>query len=577
MAVRSSTKEEVLGIVNEINDAVEPGSVTNRMVALVLNYLVVSLVNDETMSDFQEVISALRGRVNSISNALDTLTSGDTTSAIESFNEVIAFLSGVTDEDTLVSKLTDLRGLISNEATARGNADTALSGRIDAEAAARQQADTALSRRIADEETARANAVSAEANARANADTNLSNRINALDTTSVSVFEHVFPTDGTTWGCAEWGVFQTWLEKYGDKQLVWSDQNADSYYEVNSVHRYASNKIDMSVIDPTTGTVIVLSAPGNNKWVVTRNITNVITPDGMRPVMAGAVYAALSGKLDSSAFDDWLADTYDVDKQQLADAISAIPTPPQPLHVNYGVVPTSTEIPLSDQDFSLLGGAWNWFQKGLSQGGRWSLSLDDGQDGIYTTLPSCYVTKVQVSAQQLEVHIGFRYAYNDYTGTTIVHRTPDWLLELYLEFNGTTLFDAYIISEEVAPPQAEEPVVYTANSPDLNLHSGNINGDGTEGSWANTVTGFLPFDGMRAFIRRGTRCNIKISVYDSGKGFISDLEVRSQTPAQSGYTYNGVWASNGNRTPAFFRLTFFESANIADVNADTWEIAFEPF
>ena len=52
--------------------------------------------------------------------ALDAMTGTDTTTAIETFQEVLDFLAGVTDDETLVGKITALQ--------------TAINGKVDKEA-----------------------------------------------------------------------------------------------------------------------------------------------------------------------------------------------------------------------------------------------------------------------------------------------------------------------------------------------------------------------------------------------------------------------------------------------------------
>ena len=47
-----------------------------------------------------------------LQTAIDAITSGDTTTAIKTFQEVINFLDGVTDDATLIGKLNELRTLI---------------------------------------------------------------------------------------------------------------------------------------------------------------------------------------------------------------------------------------------------------------------------------------------------------------------------------------------------------------------------------------------------------------------------------------------------------------------------------
>ena len=137
------SKQEALGIISDINKAREPGSVTNRMVAAVLNYLAESLLTGDSVEDLAglknrmgnaesklaaiestslpEIRSALSllnsavhgngglaSRLARLENSLDTLTNGDTSDVIESFNEVVAFLGGVKDDETLQGILTEI-------------------------------------------------------------------------------------------------------------------------------------------------------------------------------------------------------------------------------------------------------------------------------------------------------------------------------------------------------------------------------------------------------------------------------------------------------------------------------------
>ena len=69
-----------------------------------------------------EVITTLQDTVTALATALNTLTSGDTTTAIESFNEIIDFLEGMTDDETLAAALAQLH----TTDTALGSAITSL-------------------------------------------------------------------------------------------------------------------------------------------------------------------------------------------------------------------------------------------------------------------------------------------------------------------------------------------------------------------------------------------------------------------------------------------------------------------
>ncbi len=58
-----------------------------------------------------------RQLIANLQNAINAITSGDTTTAIETFQEVINFLDGVTDDATLIGKLNELRTLINAKYT----------------------------------------------------------------------------------------------------------------------------------------------------------------------------------------------------------------------------------------------------------------------------------------------------------------------------------------------------------------------------------------------------------------------------------------------------------------------------
>ena len=68
-----------------------------------------------TLRDVEDVTA--RQAIAQLQSALDTMTDEDTTTAIETFQEVIDFLSGVTDDETLIGKLNELRSLINAKYT----------------------------------------------------------------------------------------------------------------------------------------------------------------------------------------------------------------------------------------------------------------------------------------------------------------------------------------------------------------------------------------------------------------------------------------------------------------------------
>lgn len=62
--------------------------------------------------------TGIQNAINRIQNAIDALTgTGDTTAAINTMNEVTAFLAGLTNSDTLTAKLAELRTMIDQKAS----------------------------------------------------------------------------------------------------------------------------------------------------------------------------------------------------------------------------------------------------------------------------------------------------------------------------------------------------------------------------------------------------------------------------------------------------------------------------
>ena len=73
---------------------------------------------DTSISTLQGSVGDLQTAVGTLQNTLNTLLNGDVTSAIESFNEVIAFLEGVQDDESLAGKLSDMSDTIDTKADA---------------------------------------------------------------------------------------------------------------------------------------------------------------------------------------------------------------------------------------------------------------------------------------------------------------------------------------------------------------------------------------------------------------------------------------------------------------------------
>ena len=133
------TQQQIDTLIQNINDATDPASVTNIMVANVLAFLAAKVKTMATASDLsteataretvdaslnqaiqneetarQNADTALSGRITSLQDAFNTMMNGNVEDAIESFNEVINFLSEVTDEETLTGLLTQINNRIAS-------------------------------------------------------------------------------------------------------------------------------------------------------------------------------------------------------------------------------------------------------------------------------------------------------------------------------------------------------------------------------------------------------------------------------------------------------------------------------
>lgn len=140
----NQTQQQIDALIQFINDAEDPGAVTNLIVAAVLAFLADKVKTMATASALSTEVAALEavdaslnqaiqneatarqaadsvetnaridadtalsGRITSLQNAFNNLVSGDVTTAIETFNEVISFLADVTDDKTLTGLLSTI-------------------------------------------------------------------------------------------------------------------------------------------------------------------------------------------------------------------------------------------------------------------------------------------------------------------------------------------------------------------------------------------------------------------------------------------------------------------------------------
>ena len=107
------TQAQIDGLIQFIENAEDPATVTNEIVAAVLKYF----MNKAKEVDGLDIDS----RINRLSSTLDTLVSGNAANTIESFNEVIEFLAGVTDDETLSGLLLSLRNDIEGKTQKAGD------------------------------------------------------------------------------------------------------------------------------------------------------------------------------------------------------------------------------------------------------------------------------------------------------------------------------------------------------------------------------------------------------------------------------------------------------------------------
>lgn len=107
-------------IISEISTASGTASVTNVMVGRILDFFNKRLKAAD--SDLAIATQTLRSDIASLRADLDALDHDNATEAIESFREILAFLEGCKDDETLLAKLTEIKALITSEAADRQSA-----------------------------------------------------------------------------------------------------------------------------------------------------------------------------------------------------------------------------------------------------------------------------------------------------------------------------------------------------------------------------------------------------------------------------------------------------------------------
>lgn len=90
----------------------------------------------------------LNDRIAQLKAYLDALDHDNATEAIESFREILAFLEGISDDETLLAKLTEINGLINSVAANTSRTDQQLSAAITSETNRATGAEEKLEERI---------------------------------------------------------------------------------------------------------------------------------------------------------------------------------------------------------------------------------------------------------------------------------------------------------------------------------------------------------------------------------------------------------------------------------------------
>lgn len=140
-----ATLTSIKALITALRQATARRSVSPENVGYIMQLLA------EHIGDNESAQQLLRDDVTSLRADLDALDHDNATEAIESFREILAFLDGCKDDETLLAKLTEIKGLITEEASTRLAQIGALDEELDGEMQNCRDADEALGARIDDE------------------------------------------------------------------------------------------------------------------------------------------------------------------------------------------------------------------------------------------------------------------------------------------------------------------------------------------------------------------------------------------------------------------------------------------
>ena len=117
-----ATQEYIDDLIIVIETAEDAESVTNQMVAAVLDFLNVNLkkVSQGKEIEAEEAAriaadAALQKAIDAVSLRIDRLVGDNASQAIDNFNEILNFLNGLKDSDSLAALLADINARIGSE------------------------------------------------------------------------------------------------------------------------------------------------------------------------------------------------------------------------------------------------------------------------------------------------------------------------------------------------------------------------------------------------------------------------------------------------------------------------------
>lgn len=111
----SKTYAELLEVAEQIRQNELPESNTHDLVGGLLRDLITYLQSNPGISDKQ--IQELKDLINTVSSRIDKLVGDNASQAIDNFNEIINFLDGIKDSDSLAALLADINARIGTKAT----------------------------------------------------------------------------------------------------------------------------------------------------------------------------------------------------------------------------------------------------------------------------------------------------------------------------------------------------------------------------------------------------------------------------------------------------------------------------